>query len=254
MVDVRDRATGEERRVPAQEVTSLMARKRRFSEEPFGPTIERLMDETGVTYRGLAAKTGLSAGYLNHLVHGNRPVPSNDVVDAARRGARRRARALPRVPPARDHRAARAAAGDDRPALQAAGGQVSRSRTDGSFFVWLVLTAGINVLALIVINWLFDSVGIEGFWSYSSARSTLTVGNTFIKPVLALLTLPLIIFTLGLAYFALNVAMLALAEWVAPKFVINGFWTYVGATIVVSFVNWVLGMAFARMQGSKSRT
>ena len=57
-----------------------MPRKRRFSEDPFGPTIERLMDETGETYRSLAAKTGLSAGYLNHLVHGNRPVPSNDVV------------------------------------------------------------------------------------------------------------------------------------------------------------------------------
>ena len=38
------------------------------------------MQETGVTYRGLAEKTGLSAGYLNHLVHGNRPVPSDDVV------------------------------------------------------------------------------------------------------------------------------------------------------------------------------
>lgn len=57
-----------------------MPRKRRFSEEPFGPTIERLMEETGETYRSLAAKTGLSAGYLNHLVHGNRPVPSNDVI------------------------------------------------------------------------------------------------------------------------------------------------------------------------------
>ena len=56
-----------------------MARKRRFSDEPFGPTVERLMDEAGVTYRRLAEKTGLSAGYLNHLVHGNRPVPSNDV-------------------------------------------------------------------------------------------------------------------------------------------------------------------------------
>jgi transcriptional regulator with XRE-family HTH domain len=38
------------------------------------------MDEQAVTYRQLAAQTGLSAGYLNHLVHGNRPVPSNDVV------------------------------------------------------------------------------------------------------------------------------------------------------------------------------
>jgi transcriptional regulator with XRE-family HTH domain len=38
------------------------------------------MEEQGVTYRQLASRTGLSAGYLNHLVHGNRPVPSNDVV------------------------------------------------------------------------------------------------------------------------------------------------------------------------------
>ena len=58
-----------------------MPRKRRFSEDPFGTTVERLMDETKVTYRGLAAKTGLSAGYLNHLVHGNRPVPSNEVIE-----------------------------------------------------------------------------------------------------------------------------------------------------------------------------
>ena len=55
-------------------------RRRKFSEDSFGPTIERLMVETGVTYRSLADKTKLSAGYLNHLVHGNRPVPSNDVI------------------------------------------------------------------------------------------------------------------------------------------------------------------------------
>ncbi|HUJ55577.1 MAG TPA: helix-turn-helix transcriptional regulator [Gaiellaceae bacterium] len=57
-----------------------MARRRRFSEEGFGTTVERLMTENGVTYRQLASRTNLSAGYLNHLVHGNRPVPSNDVV------------------------------------------------------------------------------------------------------------------------------------------------------------------------------
>jgi transcriptional regulator with XRE-family HTH domain len=57
-----------------------MARRRRFSDEAFGATIERLMAENGITYRGLATKAKLSAGYLNHLVHGNRPVPSNDVI------------------------------------------------------------------------------------------------------------------------------------------------------------------------------
>jgi transcriptional regulator with XRE-family HTH domain len=59
-----------------------MAKRRRYASEPFGPAVERLMNETGVTYRALASKTGLSAGYLNHLVHGNRPVPSNDVVES----------------------------------------------------------------------------------------------------------------------------------------------------------------------------
>ena len=58
-----------------------MPRRRRYTSEPFGTAVERLMNETGLTYRALAAKTGLSAGYLNHLVHGNRPVPSNDVIE-----------------------------------------------------------------------------------------------------------------------------------------------------------------------------
>ena len=58
-----------------------MAKRRRYTSEPFGAAIEELMNETGVTYRSLAQKTGLSAGYLNHLVHGNRPVPSTEVVE-----------------------------------------------------------------------------------------------------------------------------------------------------------------------------
>ncbi len=57
-----------------------MAKRRTFSDEALGPTIEKLMAETGVTYRALADKTDLSAGYLNHIVHGNRPVPSNEVL------------------------------------------------------------------------------------------------------------------------------------------------------------------------------
>ena len=57
-----------------------MAKRRRYSDQSLGPTIEQLMAETGTTYRGLADKADLSAGYLNHIVHGNRPVPSNEVI------------------------------------------------------------------------------------------------------------------------------------------------------------------------------
>ncbi len=127
----------------------------------------------------------------------------------------------------------------------------TRSRQTGEgFLVWLVLTAGINVVALIFVNWIFDSVSIKGFWSYFLGALALTVGNAILKPILALLTLPLIIITFGLAYFAINVAMLALAEWIAPRFSVDGFWTYVGATIVIWFVNFVLGLLFDRIQGA----
>jgi transcriptional regulator with XRE-family HTH domain len=62
-----------------------VARRRRFSDRPFGETMQALLAETGLTYRQLAAKTELSAGYLNHIVHGNRPVPANDIIETLAR-------------------------------------------------------------------------------------------------------------------------------------------------------------------------
>jgi transcriptional regulator with XRE-family HTH domain len=61
-------------------VSGRPSRRHRFSDEAFGPTLEQLMDELGVSYRKLAEKTKLSAGYLNHIVHGSRPVPTNEVI------------------------------------------------------------------------------------------------------------------------------------------------------------------------------
>ena len=99
---------------------------------------------------------------------------------------------------------------------------------------------GVNILALLTIDWLFDSVTIGRWGSVLIGAAVLGLANTLLKPVLTILTFPLIVFTLGLFYFFLNVAMLALAEWIAPDFSIDGFWTYVGATIVVWLVNWAL--------------
>jgi transcriptional regulator with XRE-family HTH domain len=49
--------------------------------EPFGSAVARLMRERGLSYRALARETGLSAGYLNHLVQGTRPTPSDAVLE-----------------------------------------------------------------------------------------------------------------------------------------------------------------------------
>ena len=124
------------------------------------------------------------------------------------------------------------------------------SRSYG-FAAWFAITLGINVLALLVINWLFDSIGIQGFWSYALGALTLTIANAILKPILAILTLPLIVLTLGIAYFAINVAMLALAEWIAPNFSIDGFWTYVGVVVIIWAVNWIAGQIAGDVEGRR---
>ena len=112
----------------------------------------------------------------------------------------------------------------------------------------LLVLWGINTLALIVVDWMFGGVSIGVWGSLLLGAAVLTLGNAFVKPILALLTLPLIVVTFGLAYFAINVAMLALAEWIAPDFSIDGFWTYVGATIVIWLVNVTVGWLLDRVQ------
>jgi putative membrane protein len=67
----------------------------------------------------------------------------------------------------------------------------------------------------------------------------LGIANAVLKPVLALLTLPLIVITLGLFLLVINIAMVALAEWIAPNFSVDGFWAYVGTVAVVWLVNWI---------------
>jgi putative membrane protein len=111
---------------------------------------------------------------------------------------------------------------------------------------------GVNIVALLVVDWLFDSVEIGRWGSLLLAAAVLGIANAILKPILTILTFPLIVLTLGIFYFVLNVAMLALAEWIAPDFSINGFWTYVGATIVVWLVNWVLYTLFDTVAGSPS--
>ena len=115
------------------------------------------------------------------------------------------------------------------------------------------LAVAINALALWIANVLWDSVSIHGFWAYFIGAVVLGIANAVIKPILALLTLPLIVLTLGLFYLLINIAMVALAEWIAPNFSIDGFWTYVGVVAIVWLVNWVCYSALEALEGGGRR-
>jgi putative membrane protein len=105
---------------------------------------------------------------------------------------------------------------------------------------------GTNVLALWVANGLFDGVRLHGWAGYLVGAAVLGIANAVLKPVLAVLTLPLILLTLGFFYLLINIAMVALAAWIAPNFSVHGFWTYVGAVIVIWLVNWAVNASVER--------
>lgn len=117
--------------------------------------------------------------------------------------------------------------------------------------VYLLLSWLANIVSLLVADWIFDGVTIERWGPLILGAAILGIANTIVKPILTLLTLPLVIVTLGLFYFVINVLMLALAEWIAPDFSIDGFWTYIGATIVISIVSWIMHGIFGMFEGSK---
>ena len=117
----------------------------------------------------------------------------------------------------------------------------------------LAVAWGINALALWVANGLFAGVRIHGWAAYLIGAAVLGVANAVLKPLLTVLTLPLIVFTFGFFYLVINIAMVALAAWIAPHFTVHGFWTYVGVVVIVWLVNWAVNAFIERsLRGSAS--
>jgi putative membrane protein len=111
-----------------------------------------------------------------------------------------------------------------------------------------------NLAALWVASEVLDDVSYGGsFGVLVLAAAVFTVANWIVKPVVTVLALPLIILTLGVAYFFVNALMLVVTAWVVGDFDVGGFWTVVGATIVVWLVNMVISAAVGDMRRSRER-
>ena len=102
----------------------------------------------------------------------------------------------------------------------------------------IAITIAINALALWVADRLFAGVSLQGWEAYVIGAAALGFANAVLKPVLTILTLPLVVLTLGFFYLLINIGMVAFAAWVAPNFRVHGFWDYVGTVAIVWLVNW----------------
>jgi putative membrane protein len=97
-----------------------------------------------------------------------------------------------------------------------------------------------NAIVLAVVTAILSRVTFSGVGHLILAAAVFGILNTFLKPIARLLTLPLAIFTLGIAWFFVSLFMLWLTAAIVPGFAIHGFWTLVLATIIVWFCNLVL--------------
>jgi putative membrane protein len=116
--------------------------------------------------------------------------------------------------------------------------------------VWLA----VNALALGVAVWLFDGITLSGDSNTNQVIELVVVGaifgavNMVVRPIVNLLSLPLIVLTLGLMLIVVNALMLLLTSWIADSvglaFHVDGFWTALWGSIVISIASMVLDAIF----------
>lgn len=106
------------------------------------------------------------------------------------------------------------------------------------------LVVACNVVALWVADLLVDGIRIHGFWKAVLAGVVLGIVNWFVRPIVRLLALPVIVLSLGIALFFVNLLMLTLAAWITPGFTISGFLAAVAGTVVIWLVNSILFAVF----------
>jgi putative membrane protein len=109
-----------------------------------------------------------------------------------------------------------------------------------------------NAAALAIATWILSGITLTGSTTTSQIVTLLIVAlifgvlNAIIKPIFALVTIPLLLLTLGLFLIVINACMLLLTSWLAGLFdlgwSVDGFWTAVLGGIIISIVSFVLNV------------
>jgi putative membrane protein len=113
-----------------------------------------------------------------------------------------------------------------------------------------------NAIMLAVADGVLTNVTVSSTGDLILAAALFGILNTFLKPIARLVTLPLAIVTLGIAWFFVSMLMLYLTQAIVSGFSIHGFWTLVWATIIVWVVDLVLDIvmaSWAKARGERGR-
>ena len=109
-----------------------------------------------------------------------------------------------------------------------------------------------TAVALAVAAWLVDGISVGPGTDTERALTLLGVAvifglvNAIVRPILRLLTLPLVVLTLGLFLLVLNALMLLLTEWIAEQFdlafQVDGFWSALIGALIITVVSFLINI------------
>lgn len=104
---------------------------------------------------------------------------------------------------------------------------------------WLVTT-----LAVLVAVSILPGLHFRGGGLLTPFVTSLVLGilNAFIRPIMMLLALPLLIFTLGLFTLVINALLLYFVGWLLPSFEVENFWWALLGSLIISIVSVALNI------------
>lgn len=99
----------------------------------------------------------------------------------------------------------------------------------------------ISALSVFVTSYILPGIKIDGFSTALVVAIVLAFLNVFLKPLLILFSIPVTIFTLGLFLLVINALLILIASKLVSGFQVNGFWSALVFSMVLSVINAILG-------------
>jgi putative membrane protein len=100
-----------------------------------------------------------------------------------------------------------------------------------------ILHLFLHTVAIMIAAYVIPGVTVPDWFTALVLAVVLGILNTFLKPILLFLTLPVTIITLGLFALVINTALILLAALIVPGFAVAGFFTAFLFGIVLFFIN-----------------
>lgn len=116
----------------------------------------------------------------------------------------------------------------------------------------LILRWAINTLAILIVTWILPGFHVDSVWIAVLAALLLGILNTFLRPILLVVTLPINILTLGLFTLVLNGLILQILDWIlGSRMQIDNFWWAILAALLISIIAWLVNIVVGDKRGRR---